>query len=360
MEVIGGSEAEEPMREILELCTRMDELANRTYTSMAKTCGDPKVADVLAKMALEEASHIEWWSELHSAWDRGLLPDIYADSGEVHEQMTEILASLEAAVPAEGATLSAEECLTVAVSIEFFMLDPMFSELLDLAEPAVARVRHDAYSRHIERLISAVEEHYHGETLAGFLARVLRRSLRENRRLARYATRDPLTGLSNRRAFTAHLRQWNAWSARYGRPLTVALLDIDRFKHVNDRHGHATGDAMLVAVAQAISGAVRASDMAARYGGDEFAILAPETGPEDARRLAARILEAVRATEVVGDDGKAVRATASIGLTVMMDPADSEPRRADELLAHADQGLYAAKRAGRDRPSDPVLLTSEL
>ena len=70
------------------------------------------------------------------------------------------------------------------------------------------------------------------------------------------------------------------------------MLDIDHFKHVNDEHGHAAGDALLVAVAQAISGSVRASDMAARYGGDEFAVLAPETGPEDARQLADRVLDA--------------------------------------------------------------------
>ena len=86
------------------------------------------------------------------------------------------------------------------------MLDPMFGELLDLAEPAVARTRHEAYSRHIERLIGAVEEHYQGKTLAGFLARVLRRSWRENRRLAHYATRDPLTGLVEPPRLRAHLR----------------------------------------------------------------------------------------------------------------------------------------------------------
>jgi len=348
------------MRDILELCVRMDELADRTYTSMAATCADPKVAEVLKKMAVEERAHVEWWSELLSAWDRGLLPDIYADSSEVHAQMTEILESLEAALPAEDADLSADECLTVAVSIEFFMLDPMFGELLDLAEPAVARQRHEAYARHIDRLIAAVEEHYHGKTLAGFLARVLRRSWRENRRLARYATRDALTGLANRRAFAAYLRQWTAWSARYGHPLTVALLDIDHFKQVNDEYGHATGDAVLVAVAQAISGAVRASDMAARYGGDEFAILAPENGPEEARHLVERVLEAVRNAGALAEDGTPVRVTASVGLAVAMDPADSEPRRPDELLATADQGLYAAKQSGRNRHADPVLLTSEL
>ncbi|MDO8914648.1 MAG: diguanylate cyclase, partial [Coriobacteriia bacterium] len=87
---------------------------------------------------------------------------------------------------------------------------------------------------------------------------------------------------------------------------------------------------------------------------------APETGPDDARRLTERVLEAIRAAEIVADDGTRIHTTASIGLTVMLDPADSEPRRSDELLACADQGLYAAKRAGRDRASDPILLMREL
>lgn len=347
------------MREILELCTRMDELASRTYTSMAQACDDPLVAAVMRTMAAEEKAHVEWWAELLSAWDRGLLPDIFSSSTEATAQLLEIIASLEAAAPAAGRPLTGDECLTAAVSMEFFMLDSMFGELLDLAEPAMARKRHDAYSRHIERLISAVEEHYHGETMAGFLARVLRRSWRENRRLAAHAMQDPLTRLSNRRAFGTQLRQWSAWSARYGRPLAVALLDIDDFKRINDDHGHAAGDAMLTAVARAIASAVRASDMAARYGGDEFAILAPETGPEEARKLAERVLEAIRGAEIAADDGARVHTTASIGLTVMLDPADSEPRTSDELLANADRGLYAAKQAGRDRASDPVLLMRE-
>jgi diguanylate cyclase (GGDEF)-like protein len=347
------------MRDILELCARMDELAESTYRSMSRTCDDATVAAVMERMGAEEAVHVGWWRELMGAWDTGLLPDIYADTGDIRGQMTEILASLEAAVPEAGLALTAEQCLSAAVSIEFFMLDPMFGEMLDLAEPARARKRHDAYSRHIERLIAAVEEHFRGETLAGFLARVLRRSLRENRRLASYAMRDALTGIANRRAFTAHLRQWSAWSARYGRPLAVILLDIDEFKRVNDSFGHAAGDETLVQVAAAVGTATRASDLVARYGGDEFAVMAPETDPEDARRLADRILAAVRMVGLPVADG-VVRPTVSIGASVMLDPPDSDPRSVDELLASADQALYAAKQSGRNRAADPVLLSREL
>ncbi|HEX9094222.1 MAG TPA: hypothetical protein VF902_09590, partial [Coriobacteriia bacterium] len=213
------------MRNILELCVKMDELGNRTYSSMAKTCTDGEVRIVLGAMAVEEAAHVGWWRELLDAWDRGLLPDIFADTGAIRAEMTDILEAMEAAVPSPDVPISADDALAVAVNIEFFMLDPMFGELLDLAEPAVARTRHDAYARHLDRLISAVEKHYAGRTLAGFLARVLRRSWRENRALATYAMRDQLTGLANRRALSAHLRQWMAWSARYGRPMAVLLLD---------------------------------------------------------------------------------------------------------------------------------------
>jgi diguanylate cyclase (GGDEF)-like protein len=221
-------------------------------------------------------------------------------------------------------------------------------------------VRHDSYARHIDRLVGAVERHYEGRTLAGFLARVLRRSWRENRALATYAMRDQLTGLVNRRAFTAYLKQWTAWSARYGRPMAVMLLDVDEFKRVNDTHGHAVGDAVLVAIGKAVAGATRASDMTARYGGDEFAVLAPETGPEEARHLADRILEAVRAVVVGVDDGSLVTSTVSLGSSVAVDRPDSEPRSIDELLASADQGLYAAKQAGRDRAADPAVLANAL
>lgn len=346
------------MRDILDLCIRMDELASRAYRSMSETCEDPEVGRVLGDMAAEEEIHAGWWRELREAWEMGLLPDVYADTDSVRAEMTEILRAMEAAVPSEGAPISAEDALNVAVNIEFFMLDPMFGELLDLAEPAVSRTRHDAYAKHIDRLISLVERHYEGRTLAGFLARVLRRSWRENRTLANYAMRDQLTGLANRRAFTTHLRQWAAWSARYGRPLAVILLDVDRFKGVNDTHGHAVGDAVLVAVGKAVASVTRASDLTARYGGDEFAVLAPETGPEEARHLAERIMEAVREVRVGVDDGSVVSATVSIGSSVAVDHPDSEPRRIDDLLASADQGLYSAKQSGRDRASDPTVLTA--
>ncbi len=162
--------------------------------------------------------------------------------------------------------------------------------------------------------------------------------------LARLARRDALTGAANRRAFDEALAREAARAARSGEPLSVALLDVDRFKQVNDLHGHAAGDAVLAAVAARAAGALRAGDLLARVGGEEFAILLPGAdlarSAEAAERVRARVAEA----PVPLPGGGAIEVTASLGCAALL------PGEADgaSLLARADARLYEAKGAGRN------------
>ena len=161
------------------------------------------------------------------------------------------------AIPNDVGALCADEMLSLAARIEFFMIDPVFGELIDLTEPARSEQRHAAYAQHLDRLIGAIEPNYSRDSLVAFLASILARVWRDNMALAVFATHDPLTGLHNRRALSTHLKQWAAWSARYGRPLTLLLIDVDLFKGINDAFGHTFGDTALTAVANATEGNAR-------------------------------------------------------------------------------------------------------
>jgi diguanylate cyclase (GGDEF)-like protein len=154
------------------------------------------------------------------------------------------------------------------------------------------------------------------------------------------ATHDPLTNVLNPRAFTRELSQELSRNRRYGRPLALIYLDLDDFKKVNDAHGHATGDAVLRLVADAMRAAVRAADVVGRLGGDEFGVLMPETDAVVAHAAASRLVAGIR-TVFRGTPS----VTASIGVVAV---AGTEAGT-DELIRKADQAMYEAKRAGKDR-----------
>jgi len=334
----------------------MDLLAQRAYGVMAAHCENEALSRTFEKMAVEEGSHVGWWNDLLGAWERGLLPDLVNDTDVLIERLTGLRLELEEAIPSELQGRSDDEMLATAARIEFFMIDPIFGELIDLTEPARADRRHEAYSAHLQRLIEAIEHHYEKGSLATFLAGILARTWRDNLALSVYATRDPLTGIHNRRALDTHLRQWSAWSARYGRPIGVALVDIDFFKGVNDSHGHTFGDRALCEIAKALKTATRSSDLVVRYGGDEFAIISPETDPDEFARLLERMVATVRDIDLRDAEGHRVPLSVSAGGAVAVDPPASHPRSPDRLLAAADQSLYTAKRSGRDRAAKPVVL----
>ncbi len=158
------------------------------------------------------------------------------------------------------------------------------------------------------------------------------------------ARRDALTGLPNRRAFDDRFAEASAHHHRYRRPFAVLVLDLDHFKQVNDTHGHAAGDAVLQAVGGALGGCVRETDMVARFGGEEFVVLAREATLNDALEIGERVRRAVAGLDVRWE-GRRIPITVSIG-------ASACPRCVENpaaLLESADAALYAAKEQGRDR-----------
>lgn len=159
--------------------------------------------------------------------------------------------------------------------------------------------------------------------------------------LQRLATIDVLTGVSNRGAFLTQAEELFGRGRTSGRPMAALMIDVDHFKIINDTHGHATGDAVLHAVADTCRAHLRGFDLLGRYGGDELVAFLPDTTPDDALRVAERITERIAAAPVVTEWGVA-QVTLSIGVAGGAGAADLT-----ELLALADRGLYRAKADGR-------------
>jgi diguanylate cyclase (GGDEF)-like protein len=174
--------------------------------------------------------------------------------------------------------------------------------------------------------------------IVGLLVASLKLALSRERALSRI---DPLCCLLNSRAFYEDSDRLLALCRRGKRPVTLAYLDLDNFKAVNDAFGHKAGDNLLRAVAQVLQSSVRSSDLAARLGGDEFAMLLPELGPDEARQTLERLRAAL--SQLSPDPSCAV--TASVGaVTFMVAPDDAEA-----MVQMADSAMYSAKEGGKNR-----------
>lgn len=190
--------------------------------------------------------------------------------------------------------------------------------------------------------------------LLAYVAMVIAREQRRARDAAiRLSTIDPLTGLFNRTFFFAAVEREIARSARTGRGFCLLMMDLDELKEINDRHGHFYGDRVLRGVGDVIRSGGRRIDTAARYGGDEFVVLLPETDPTGAYVLAEKVRSGVAELQV---DIAGTRLQPSVSVGVVSYPDDG--RTSDELMITADRQMYVSKRAGKNRVTGvPVMAT---
>ena len=207
----------------------------------------------------------------------------------------------------------------------------------DVAE-GLARGAHDYLRKPVESSELAAR------VRAALRTKELADELRErNAELERLATTDHLTGLYNRRFVGRELERLILRARRHRQSVSVAMLDIDHFKSINDEHGHAVGDAVLIEVAARIRRRLRGDDLVGRWGGEEFLLILPVTSPEGT----AIVAESVRAA--IGDEPLLLPTVGSLDVTASIGWATWEPGDAsDDLLGRADLALYAAKAAGRN------------
>ena len=229
-------------------------------------------------------------------------------------------------------------CITAGLLafVEYFAIVYFAASHWDLNSPKYAPYPYGVFgwSNEVSRLIMLL-------TASALSLALVSRS----QRLLQLATSDPLTGLFNRGYVEDRLAIELSRAHRYGNVLTLAVIDADRFKALNDTHGHAAGDFVLKKISALLRDSFRQSDTTARYGGEEFVVLLPETDIEAARRKVESLRELVAATPIqLGLLAQSVQITISAGLASFPDDGDG----AAELLAAADERMFRAKRQGRD------------
>ena len=198
-----------------------------------------------------------------------------------------------------------------------------------------------------------------GDPGAEYISAVLNQQIRARDKLRRLraqvqaglklAVTDPLTGLYNRRYALSHLERQVVRSKETGRALAVMVLDIDRFKNVNDRHGHQMGDEVLAAVGQTLADNLRGADLLSRFGGEEFLITMPDTTVSEARQAAERLCKKVAGLGVTLPNGTTVSVTLSIGLAVRVVRKGAPALMAEKMIADADRALFRSKNDGRNQ-----------
>ncbi|WP_320175044.1 diguanylate cyclase [Maridesulfovibrio sp.] len=180
--------------------------------------------------------------------------------------------------------------------------------------------------------------------LYGFIFNIMNKLNAAMQRISEMAVTDALTGLKNRRDFFEHIEAETARAQRHRSHLSCIMMDVDHFKKVNDTYGHPMGDKVLKKVARILTEHIRISDYAARFGGEEFVILLPETDIEGARVTAEKIRSALKTFQFITETGESFYITSSFGCSSM-----ENGENAEALISMADESLYRAKARGRDR-----------
>jgi diguanylate cyclase (GGDEF)-like protein len=331
-------------RRIIELCLCTDQLARDTYLRMGEQAGSPEEASWWAHMALEEDAHCRYWEGLGALAEQGAVPSLFPDPQRVVSQLEEGVrgAKLLAARALEQQEITAR--LLAGIRMEFYMLHPAFEDLFHFGVRALhSDGAYQDYDHHLDDFLGGVERFGAGAPELAALGVTLSALWQRTRRMASQAFEDPLTGATNRRGARKVLHTISHLARRHGWPIGFAMVDIDDFKQVNDRFGHDHGDRVLQDVVARLQSQIRTSDLLARWGGEEFLVILPETPTEQLSRIGEKLRRSCAEAPIEGTE-----VTVSVGMAG--GPIQGDATEALEaMIAHADARMYEAKRQGKDR-----------
>jgi diguanylate cyclase (GGDEF)-like protein len=336
--------AENCMIDIVRLCYSINAKACSIYHEIANRSTNDELKIFWNSMAEEEESNVKTWRDLLQFAANDVLPQVFEDPEKTREELIEIERQV-GKLQAQYASPDVSETFILAFRLELYLLHQALDTLRNLMQTISEKEKkEDHYNERISRFVDMLSRYGALTPELELLGETLHRLWRDNRNLALHGTLDELTGIYNRRGFfnaakpLCHLAQRNNFN------VSILIAGIDDFKDVNDGYGHMKGDQVLREVAHIIKSNVRASDVVARYGGDEFIILFSKADKEAIAMMAEKIRRLIEENM----SNREVPVTVSIGIAdgILGFNVDES---VNSLLARADKCLYQAKGKGKNQ-----------
>jgi len=331
------------LQRIVDLCYEIDVIAARLYQDLRQRFQDEPLKTFLQNMHQDELGHINYWLQLKKAIASGIELEVFIDTERVLFEIENLYSQIKVLSEEILTETDLSQLLAQILKIEYVILHPSFILLFEVAEDNEAGVpsMDEGYQIHLERICSFLNSAGGENPILPLLGELLCRVWQETRSLLKQNQSDALTGILNRRGFHRQLQPLLSFAIRRKLSLALMLIDLDHFKEVNDNLGHQAGDKLLKQVAQAITQAVRASDLVARWGGDEFLVFLLDVKTFDCERVAQKIQANLKKELALP-----VKIGISIGIGLWKSKPFEKPRL-ERLIAAADEALYEVKKSGR-------------
>ncbi len=337
------------LEDIVRSCYSLDAKAIGIYRKLSLSAESDEVKAFWEDMSRQEKEHVEFWKQVLALTTAGALPQMFDNPARTKEELAQREVKIDELLRRAGAGLNRYDAFFLALNLEFYLLHPALENLFRFAKIVGEDSPADTYEAHLDDFVKGLEKYgiarngSAADAQLELLCQVLRQLWDLTKRIAVESYQDGLTGVLNRRGLFRALTTVGHLAQRNGFRVGVLMLDLDRFKAVNDTHGHPAGDEALKMTAHIIAAQVRANDLVGRYGGEEFLVFLTQVETADLRQVAEKIRRSVEKESQIH-----IPITVSVGAASGLIKGDVEEEMAG-LIQAADVCLYRAKHGGRNR-----------